>query len=186
MGGQILANFLDRVCGCTGTWRLATSPSKPSTRCAERVGSERVICGLSGGVDSSVVAALLYRGDRFAVLVHPGRQRPAAQGRSGSGDSRISATTSRPTCTWSRAEERFLDALAGVTDPQEKRTHHRPRVHRRASPTKRPRSKGAEFLAQGTLYPDVIESGAAADGPAATIKTASQRRRVARGYWALN
>ncbi len=77
------------------------------------------------------------------------------------------------------ARERFLEALAGITDPQEKRSGSA-MSSSTCSRTRRARIENVRFLAQGTLYPDVIESGGAVDGPAANIKTAPQRRRLAR------
>ena len=150
-----------------GRLRRANDRGDPPPRSA----TDRVICGLSGGVDSSVTAALLAE-----AVGHAGR--PASSSTTGCcrkgeaevGDRRVHATTSRPTCTSSSAEDRFLAALAGITDPQEKRRRiGHVFIECFADEASRDR-QGAKFLAQGTLYPDVIESGGAADGPAATIK----------------
>jgi GMP synthase (glutamine-hydrolysing) len=167
-GTKILANFLTNVCGCTGTWRLGEFADETVMRVRRQVGDRRVICGLSGGVDSSVVAALLYRaiGPQLScILVDNGLLRKDEA------ESVIREFTThfRTDLHVVRAEERFLKALAGVTNPQEKRLRigH---AFIECFTAEAARIKGAHFLAQGTLYPDVIESGAAADGPAATIK----------------
>jgi len=167
-GGLILANFLKGVCGCAGRWRLDDFATAMIEEIRRRVGDDRVICGLSGGVDSAVVAALLSRaiGDQLScILVDNGLLRK------GEAAAVIEEFTThfKADLHVVPAEGLFLEVLAGVTDPQEKRR----RIGKAfidCFAAEAARIKGARFLAQGTLYPDVIESGAAADGPAATIK----------------
>jgi GMP synthase (glutamine-hydrolysing) len=167
-GGTILANFLTRACGCRGTWRLDDFAAAKIADIRRRVGGDRVICGLSGGVDSAVVAALLSRaiGDQLScILVDNGLLRK------GEAAAVIEEFTGhfRTDLHVVPAEDRFLGVLAGVTEPQEKRR----RIGKAfvdCFAAEAAKVEDARFLAQGTLYPDVIESGAAADGPAATIK----------------
>jgi GMP synthase (glutamine-hydrolysing) len=168
-GSRMLRNFLYEICGCTGQWRLQSFIEQTVAELRERIGKQRVICGLSGGVDSSVCAALLIKavGSQVAcIFVDNGLLRQ--------GEAEAVRTTFRghfkADLHVADARKRFLEALAGVSDPQEKRRiiGH---VFIDVFKDEALRIENVKFLAQGTLYPDVIESGAAADGPAATIKT---------------
>ena len=167
-GGTILSNFVRVACGCSGSWRLEDFATSVIQQVRERVGNQRVICGLSGGVDSAVVAALLSRaiGNQLScILVDNGLLRK---------NEAVAVidefqTHFKTDLHVVAAEDKFLAVLAGVTEPQEKRR----RIGKAfvdCFADEAAKIKGAKFLAQGTLYPDVIESGAAIDGPAATIK----------------
>jgi len=167
-GGLILQNFLRDVCGCQGLWKMQTFVERTVAEVRERVGDKRVICGLSGGVDSSVCAALLVKAigpQVTCIYVDNGLMRE--------GETELVRHTFRD---WFKADlhtvdarDRFLTELKGVTDPQEKRKVIG-RVFIDVFKQEALSIPGAHFLAQGTLYPDVIESGGSADGPAATIK----------------
>jgi len=167
-GSKILGNFLTHTCKCSGTWKLGDFARETIEAVRRRVGDGRVVCGLSGGVDSSVVAALLSQaidGQLSCILVDNGLLRK------GEAESVIEEFTNhfQTDLHVVRAEDKFLAALAGVVEPQEKRRRigH---AFIECFADEAARIEGAQFLAQGTLYPDVIESGGATDGPAATIK----------------
>ncbi|MEM7229012.1 MAG: glutamine-hydrolyzing GMP synthase, partial [Planctomycetota bacterium] len=168
-GVDLLRNFLYRVCQCTGTWRMSEFMETEIQRVRTEVGSDRVICGLSGGVDSSVVAALLSRaiGEQLTcIFVDNGLLRKNER-------ELVEATFRDHFDIDLRvidAADAFLKDLEGVTDPQEKRRligHRFIDVFQKAAADL---GDGIRFLAQGTLYPDVIESGHGHAGTSANIK----------------
>ena len=168
-GRQILRNFLYTVAGCKGDWKMANFIDEQVKGIREKVGDSRVILGLSGGVDSSVAAVLIHQaiGDKLqCIFVDNGLCRK--------NESRRVETTFRghfEIPLWCvDASDKFLDGLAGVTDPEQKRKIIG-REFVRVFEAKAREVKDARFLAQGTLYPDVIESVSAHGGPTATIKS---------------
>ncbi len=167
-GKEILKNFLFEVCGCSGDWTMRSFIEESVERIRERVGEERVVCGLSGGVDSSVAATLIHRavGDRLAcVFVDNGLLRKGEAEEV----SRVFGKRLELNLTAVDARAEFFQNLKGVTDPETKRKRIGEtfiRVFERAAAG----LGRAKFLAQGTLYPDVIES-ISFKGPSATIKT---------------
>jgi len=168
-GSEILGNFLREVCGCSGDWRMGAFIAETVERIRAQVGKDHVVCGLSGGVDSSVVAMLVHQavGERLhCIFVDNGVLRLNEV----ESVSRMFRGHFHVDLMVADAADLFLDRLRGVTDPEQKRKiigHTFIEVFRekaRAIP-------GARFLAQGTLYPDVIESSSPTGAPSATIKT---------------
>ena len=168
-GVNLLRNFIYEICKCSGTWSMADFVETQCQKVKDKVGNGRVICGLSGGVDSSVVAALLARaiGDQLTcIFVDNGLLRKNER-------QLVEATFRdhfKADLRVVDASKEFLSDLKGVTDPQEKRLkigHRFIEVFKEAA-----ESLGEEvkFLAQGTLYPDVIESGHGMAGVSANIK----------------
>jgi GMP synthase (glutamine-hydrolysing) len=169
LGGQLLANFVREICGCHGTWKISSLIEQQQEIIRHRVGSDQVICGLSGGVDSSVTAALISQaiGSQLScIFVDNGLLRKGERA-----DVEEQFTKHFQTDLHViDASQRFLTELHGVTDPQQKRKIIG-RVFIEVFQEAARSIPNARFLAQGTLYPDVIESGANPDGPAATIKS---------------
>lgn len=155
-GGAILRNFLYRVCGARGLWRMSAFLEHQVSALRERIGQDRVVLGLSGGVDSSVTAALLDRavGDRLTcIFVDHGLLR---EGEADEVREAFAFLGRRLVVV--DARDRFLARLAGVVDPEEKRRRIGAEFVRVFEEEAR-KLGPVRFLAQGTLYPDVIESG---------------------------
>jgi GMP synthase (glutamine-hydrolysing) len=167
-GLEILRNFAFNVCGCTGDWTIASFIEEATERIRTQVGNGRVVCGLSGGVDSTVAAMLMHRavGDRLTcIFVDNGllRHDEASQI-----NKRFTEKLHLP-LDFVDASDLFLERLAGVTDPEQKRkiigATFIDVFEKRANEL-----GNFDFLGQGTLYPDVIES-ASVLGPAVVIKS---------------
>ncbi len=168
-GNEILTNFLYDICKCRGLWQMGSFISQAVDDIRTRLGEDgRVVCGLSGGVDSSVAAALVHKavGDRLTcIFVDNGMLRENEP-------ELVQSTFAEHfemNMTFVPAAEKFLSRLKGVTDPQEKRRiigHTFIEVFSDAAA----HIPEVRYLAQGTLYPDVIESGKSAAGDAANIK----------------
>jgi len=168
-GGALLRNFTHKVAGCRGDWTMAAFRTQAIDRIRRRVGSAGVVCGLSGGVDSAVTAVLLHEaiGDQLTcIFVDTGLLR------AGEGEEVVSLFRGHYNIplTHRDASRLFLDKLAGITDPEAKRKAIGATFidvfDEEAS-----KLGGVEFLAQGTLYPDVIESVSPRGGPSVTIKS---------------
>jgi GMP synthase (glutamine-hydrolysing) len=167
-GEVLFQNFLYDVCKCSGKWTMGNYVGETTNKIRQQVGNAKVICGLSGGVDSSVTAALLQRaiGDQLeCIFVDNGLLRK--------NERELVESTFRDVFKMrlrtSDATQQFLSALAGVTDPQQKRKIIGKEfidAFKREAVT----IENAKFLAQGTLYPDVIESGQGHAGISANIK----------------
>jgi GMP synthase (glutamine-hydrolysing) len=168
-GAALLRNFTHGVCGCTGDWTMGAFRAEAIQRIRDQVGGGRVICGLSGGVDSSVVAVLIHEaiGDQLTcIYVDHGLMR--------AGETEQVVATFRDRfnirLVHRDASDLFLGQLAGVTDPEVKRKTIG-RLFIEVFEEEQRKIGGADFLAQGTLYPDVIESVSATGGPSVTIKS---------------
>ncbi len=169
-GSDILSNFLFEICHAEPDWTSGAFVEEQVERIRERVGSARAICGLSGGVDSSVAAALVHRaiGDQLTcifvdhgLLRHNERSQVERTFRANLGIDLITVD----------ASDRFLEALDGVDDPEEKRRRIGHTFIDVFEETAASVGDGVKFLVQGTLYPDVIESASPHGGPSVTIKT---------------
>ena len=168
-GAAILRNFVRNICGCAPDWTMRAFKDEAIEKIRREVGKAKVLCALSGGVDSAVAAVLLHQaiGDQLTcVFVDHGLLRLAE------GERVVALFRDHYNIPLVHvaAEELFLKALAGVDDPEQKRKI----IGRLFIDVFEGEAKtlgGAEFLAQGTLYPDVIESVSFAGGPSVTIKS---------------
>lgn len=168
-GMEVIANFVHDICGCGNLWNPKNIIEMRVAQLKEQIGDERVLLGLSGGVDSSVVAALLHEaiGDKLTcVFVDNGLLRL------GEGDQVMKMFADNMGIRVIRvdAESRFLDALTGATDPEDKRKIIGREFIEVFSEEAR-KLDGVKFLAQGTIYPDVIESAKTKNGKAHVIKS---------------
>lgn len=167
MGKDILANFLFKICGCRRNWTMKNFIEEQSAVIRDQVGRERVLCAVSGGVDSTVMAVLLYRvlgRQLIAVFVDNGLLRQ------GEAEAVPRLLKKFLPVRAVDAQRQFLTSLKGVVDPERKRRVIGQEFIRVFEAVAK-QVGGIRFLAQGTLYPDLIESRSATGGPSATIKT---------------
>ncbi|MFA7276138.1 MAG: glutamine-hydrolyzing GMP synthase [Pseudobdellovibrionaceae bacterium] len=168
-GGKLIANFVKHVCGCHADWTMNAFRAEAIEKIRAQVGEGRVICGLSGGVDSSVTAVLIHEaiGDQLTcIYVDTGLMR------AGESEQVVDLFKNHYNIKLIHedASELFLSRLAGVSDPEQKRKIIGA-AFIEVFEACAARIGGAEFLAQGTLYPDVIESVSFTGGPSVTIKS---------------
>ena len=168
-GKEIISNFVHQVCGCGKNWNMRSYLDQAVEEIRAQVGTERVILGLSGGVDSSVAAALLHKaiGDQLTcIFVNNGLLRA----NEADAVRELFGRNFKMKLQYEDASRLFLGRLKGVTDPERKRKIIG-RTFIEVFQTATKRAGKAKFLAQGTLYPDVIESVPIAGNPAALIKS---------------
>jgi len=168
-GARLLSNFVHAICGCAGDWTMAAFRQTKAAEIRAQVGQGRVICGLSGGVDSAVAAVLIHEaiGDQLTcVFVDHGLMR------SGEAEEVVSLFRGHYNIplVHVEAQDLFLGGLDGVSDPEAKRKFIG-KTFIDVFEAEARKVGGAQFLAQGTLYPDVIESVSFTGGPSVTIKS---------------
>ena len=168
-GAALIANFVREICGCHGNWSMKAFRDEQIAKIRAQVGGKRVICGVSGGVDSSVVAKLLHDaiGDRLvSIFVDTGMLRLDE----GEEVKKRFEDHYKIPLVYVDASQLFLSRLTGVSDPERKRKIIG-ETFIEVFEQEASRIDGADFLAQGTLYPDVIESVSFHGGPSVTIKS---------------
>jgi GMP synthase (glutamine-hydrolysing) len=168
-GAKLLSNFVHKICGCGNSWSMKAFRATEIERIRKQVGKGRVICGLSGGVDSAVAAVLIHEaiGDQLTcIFVDTGLMRQ------GEGEQVVNLFRKHYNIPLIAVEAAapFLGALAGVTEPEQKRKTIG-KLFIDVFDAEAHKIKDVEFLAQGTLYPDVIESVSFTGGPSETIKS---------------
>lgn len=169
-GEEVISNFLFSVCGCRPSWTAGAFIDETVDGVRAQVGDAAVICGLSGGVDSSVAATLVHRavGDQLTcIFVDNGLLRKGER----EGVERTFRKHMGIRLVVVDAVDEFLKALEGIEDPEEKRKAIGSTFWQVFGRVAKSEGEGARFFVQGTLYPDVIESVSATGGPSATIKT---------------
>ncbi len=168
-GKAMISNFLFDVCGCDRTWTMKNFAKESIANIRDTVGNKKVILGLSGGVDSSVTALLIHKAigkDLTCIFVDNGLLRKDEA-------EKLKKTFKQHlklNVRFVSAKKKFLNALANVEDPEKKRKIIG-KIFIDVFETEADKIKGAEFLAQGTLYPDIIESKSAFGGPTSVIKS---------------
>ena len=168
-GEKVFQNFVHTICKCDNRWNMGSFVDMAIESIREEVGDKRVICGLSGGVDSSVAAVLIHKaiGDQLTcVFVNNGLMRKGETDLVQS----VFQENFHINLRYVDAEEIFLDALQGVTEPEQKRKIIG-KLFIDVFEAEATAMGHMDFLAQGTLYPDVIESVSATGGPSVTIKS---------------
>jgi len=168
-GARIISNFVHHICGCGGSWDMGNFLELAIADIRARTNGKKVLCGLSGGVDSSVAAVLIHKAigdDLTCVFVNNGLLRK--------GEAEMVQHVFRDNfhinLDYVDAEDRFIDALAGISEPERKRKIIG-NLFVEVFEEEATRLGHMDFLAQGTLYPDVIESVSATGGPSVTIKS---------------
>lgn len=168
-GNQILSNFLFKICGCTGRWTMQSFIRESVENIRKTVGQNKVVLGLSGGVDSSVTALLLHRAigkNSRCIFIDNGLLRKDEPEQI----KRVFKNMYHLNLGYADRSKRFIDKLKGVVDPEVKRKtigHEFINVFEEEAD----KVPGVKFLAQGTLYPDVIESVSPLGGPSSRIKS---------------
>ncbi|MGH9259934.1 MAG: glutamine-hydrolyzing GMP synthase, partial [Acidimicrobiales bacterium] len=168
-GGKLLANFARHICGCAGDWTMAAYRDAKIADIGAQVGKGKVICGLSGGVDSAVAAVLIHEaiGEQLTcVFVDHGLLRAGEPEQV----ERDFVAATGVDLKVVEAQDRFLQALTGISDPEEKRKIIG-REFVEVFQAEAKKLSNAKWLAQGTIYPDVVESGGTKTKKATTIKS---------------